>query len=106
MSEVGTMADQWPAKERWTEEALTLDGNAVAGLLYQIFGTEMTAEPCRCAHCGSEGEVATLRAYTHAPGIVLRCSVCRQIVLRVVQTPRGVFLDARGAALIRLPVRD
>lgn len=85
------------------EDALTLDANAVAGLLTEIFGVEITSELCRCAHCGNDGAVGTLRAYTHAPGVVLRCSVCAQVVIRIVRTPAATYLDARGAALIRLP---
>ena len=50
--------------------------NATAGLLYEIFGAEMTASPTECAHCGREGEVGALLAFTQGPGIVLRCSGC------------------------------
>jgi Family of unknown function (DUF6510) len=81
---------------------LMLDANATAGLLYEIFGTEMTAEPTECANCGKEGEVGTLLAFTHGPGVVLRCSGCEGVVLRIVQTPEAIYLDARGAAYLRL----
>ena len=84
-------------------DALTLDANAVAGMLTEIFGTEMTALASRCAHCGNRGQIGTLRAYTHAPGIVLRCSVCTQVVMRVMRRADGRFLvDSRGAAYIRM----
>ena len=62
-----------------------LDGNAVAGLLAATFGTEMTAIPGKCAHCGTVNVVAELRAYTRAPGTVLRCPSCSGVVLRVVE---------------------
>ena len=81
---------------------LTLDANATAGLLYEIFGAEMTASPTECAHCGNEGEVGELLAFTQGPGIVLRCSTCRNVVLRIVQTPEAIYLDARGAVYLRL----
>ena len=35
---------------------LMLDANATAGLLYEIFGAEMTAAPTECANCGKEAE--------------------------------------------------
>jgi len=36
------------------------------------------------------------------PGVVLRCSTCTEIVIRLVRRPDGSFLvDARGAAYIR-----
>jgi hypothetical protein len=84
-------------------DALTLDANAVAGLLMEIFGAEMTAVMSRCAHCGNRGQVGSLRAYTHAPGVVLRCSICTEVVMRVMRRGDGSYLvDARGAAYIRM----
>jgi hypothetical protein len=82
--------------------ALVLDGNAVAGLLDEAFGCEMTACPCQCAHCGAIGVMATLLAFTHAPGVVLRCPECEGVVLRLVQTAEALYLDARGAAYLKL----
>ena len=60
---------------------LMLDPNATAGILYEIFGTEMTASPTECANCGSEGEIGELLAFTQGPGIVLRCSACKNVAL-------------------------
>jgi uncharacterized protein DUF6510 len=81
---------------------LMLDANATAGLLYEIFGTEMTAEPTECASCGNEGEIGTLLAFTQGPGIVLRCSACENVMIRIVRTPDAIYLDARGAVYLRL----
>lgn len=81
---------------------LMLDANAAAGVLYEIFGTEMTASPTECAHCGREGEIGTLLAFTQGPGIVLRCSGCENVVIRIVQTPDAIYLDARGAVYLKL----
>ena len=83
-----------------------LDGNAVAGLLQEVFGAEMTAVSCRCAHCGHVGQLGTLHAYTSAPGVVLRCSICQQVTLRIVVTPAGYHVDIRGAAYFRMPASD
>jgi hypothetical protein len=71
-------------------------------LLYEIFGMEMTASPTECAHCGNAGEVGELLAFTHGPGIVLRCSACENVVIRIVQTPDAIHLDARGAVYLTL----
>jgi hypothetical protein len=81
---------------------LMLDANATAGLLYEIFGAEMTTSPTECAHCGREGEIGTLLAFTQGPGIVLRCSACENVVIRIVQTPEAIYLDARGAVYLKL----
>ncbi len=82
--------------------SLVVDGNAVAGMLEEIFSMEMTASPTECAACGYEGEVGTLLAFIAAPGLVLRCPECKKAMLRIVTTPRAVYLDARGAAYLRL----
>ena len=84
---------------------LMLDGNAAAGLLEEIFALEMTASPTECANCGNIGEIGTLLAFTQAPGAVLRCSVCENVMLRIVETPEAIFLDARGAVYLRLERR-
>lgn len=85
-----------------TSRELMLDANAVAGLLMDVFGGEMTAQPTECAHCGSQGEIGTLLAFTQGPGVVLRCPSCSQVILRIVQTPGGIYLDARGAVYLKL----
>jgi hypothetical protein len=84
-----------------TNRELILDANAVAGLLMEIFGGEMTAEPSECAHCGNLAEMGTLLAFTQGPGVVLRCPACGQVVLRIVQTPEAITLDARGAVYLK-----
>jgi Zn finger protein HypA/HybF involved in hydrogenase expression len=81
---------------------LMLDANAVAGMFQEIFGVEMTAAPTECAHCGAEGEVGTLLAFTQAPGVVLRCPSCENVMIRITQTPQAYYIDARGAVYLRL----
>jgi hypothetical protein len=83
-------------------QELMLDGNAAAGILQEIFALEMTASPTECASCGNQGEVGGLLAFNQAPGFVLRCSVCKNVVMRIVQTPQAIYLDARGAVYLRL----
>ncbi len=85
---------------------LMLDGNALAGILYDIFGAEMTTTPAECANCGDVAEMGALLAFTHAPGMVLRCPSCENVVVRIVQTPDSIYLDARGAAYLRLTKRN
>jgi hypothetical protein len=86
-------------------QALMLDGNAVAGLLDEIFGVEMTASPTECAGCGRAGALGTLWAFTQAPGVVLCCPACQGVMLRIVQTPAAIYLDVRGAVYLRLARR-
>jgi hypothetical protein len=84
---------------------MLLDGNAVAGLLREVFALEMTANPAKCAHCGAVGALGTLLAFTKAPGVVLRCPACEQVMLRIVETPEAIYLEARGAAYLRFERR-
>jgi hypothetical protein len=94
------------AIEADVNRAMMLDANAMAGTLQEIFGAEMTAMPTECATCGNVAEIGTLLAFTQAPGAVLRCSICEQIVMRIVRTPAATYLDARGAVYLRLPRRE
>jgi hypothetical protein len=80
----------------------TLDANAVAGMLEDVFGADMTVADSKCAGCGREAEMGTLLAYTNAPGVVLRCPVCSTVMVRVVVTPRGTLVEAKGLAYVRL----
>ncbi len=83
---------------------LMMDGNAVAGLLQEIFATEMTVAPTCCAGCGREGELGSLHVYGRGPGIILRCPACQQVVLRIVCTPHAINVDTRGAVYLSIPV--
>lgn len=82
-----------------------LDGNSAAGVLEEIFGEEMTASPTECDNCGREGELGSLLMFTQAPGLVLRCPGCSEVMLRVVQTPDYTYLDVRGSVYLRLTRR-
>ncbi len=85
------------------DRAMMLDGNAVAGLLMEVFGAEMTAMPTECSHCGNHAEVGSTRAYTQGPGVTLRCSICGGVMARIVQTPDATYVDLRGTAWLRMP---
>ena len=73
---------------------LMVDGNAVAGLLRDIFGAEMSASTTECTHCEKVGQIVTLLAFTQGPGVVLRCPPCEGVMLRVVETT-GVFAGCK-----------
>ena len=83
-----------------------LDGNALAGMFEALFGGDMTAVPGRCAHCGTVNMVGAMRAFSGGPGAVLRCPACDGVVLRIVETAEATYIDARGAAYLRLTRRQ
>ena len=52
---------------------LMLDGNAIGGLLQEVFVEEMTTARTTCGSCGAVREVGALHVFTTAPGMVVRC---------------------------------
>ncbi len=61
-----------------------LDGNALAGRLFDYFGIEMTIARGSCAYCGAGAQIAELRVYARAPGTVARCPSCGNVVMVLV----------------------
>ncbi|HYB25837.1 MAG TPA: DUF6510 family protein [Solirubrobacteraceae bacterium] len=61
-----------------------LDGNAIAGVLFEHFGHEMTMAEVRCMHCRHIAMMAELVVYLKAPGAVARCPTCGQVVMVIV----------------------
>ena len=80
------------------EDALRLDGNALAGALQQVFAVEATSVSGRCAGCGRVAELGAqhLYRYPHAPGAVLRCSACDGVLLVLVELPDGYRVNLQG----------
>jgi predicted RNA-binding Zn-ribbon protein involved in translation (DUF1610 family) len=87
-----------------TANDLTLDGNAAAGLLSEVFGPEATGAVAHCDNCGAEGPVGTLLAYAHGMGVVFHCSRCEHVMIRIARIREEVVLDMRGAVFLRLRV--
>ena len=75
-----------------------LDGNAIAGQLVEVFGAEMTTATGTCAYCGAVRQVAELRVYLRAPGTVVRCTSCGNVVMVLVEIRGTTCVDLRGLA--------
>lgn len=88
------------------EHQMMLDGNAVAGLLQEVFGAEMTDQPACCAHCGRTSRIGAMQVYGQEMGKVLRCPHCEQVVMRLVERPDGVLMEMRGLQYVRLQQRE
>ena len=67
-----------------------VDGNALGGLMRDVFGPEMTDARGCCDECGAVNALGALVAYTRAPGDVLRCPDCAAVMLVAVSLPAGV----------------
>ena len=83
-------------------EELVLDGNAVGGVLGEIFAVEMTTAGCRCAQCGAVAELGALRAFVHAMGAVVRCSGCEAALVRLVRGNDRAWLDMSGVSCLEV----
>jgi Zn finger protein HypA/HybF involved in hydrogenase expression len=75
---------------------LKLDGNAIAGLLREIFTMEMTTAESTCAGCQKVHAVGQVEVYMNAPGAVVRCPACGQVQMRIVKGGGRYWLDLTG----------
>lgn len=78
------------------DSELRLDGNALAGLLGELFANEMTAAWCLCAACGRSDALGGETVYLHAPGAVLRCRYCENVLAVVVRGRDRYWLSLQG----------
>lgn len=82
---------------------LTLDGNALGGLLFEVFGAEMTAAAGSCDGCGAVEAVGALLVHDRGPGVVVRCPHCTSVLLRVVRRTDRHLVDLRGLRWLEVP---
>ena len=75
--------------------ALMLDGNAVAGLLQEVFVAEVTTAVGICDGCGASDAVGGVHVYRGA-GVVLRCPHCDNALMTIVSSDSSIWIDCRG----------
>jgi hypothetical protein len=75
-----------------------VDGNAIGGLLHELFGTEMTTSISVCGACGAVRQVGELAVYAHAPGTVVRCRSCDSVLMVFVKMGDRTCVDLLGLA--------
>jgi hypothetical protein len=78
-----------------------LDGNAIAGLLTDVFGNEMTMATGVCAHCGTPSLFAEFAVYLRGPGTVARCRTCSNVVMVFIEQRGLTCVDLQGVATIQ-----
>lgn len=76
------------------ETSLRLDGNALAGTFQAMFAREMTAAQAKCGNCGRVEPVGAEHVYMRAPGPVVRCRHCNNVLM--------VLVEARGRSRLTL----
>jgi DNA-directed RNA polymerase subunit RPC12/RpoP len=80
-----------------------LDGNVIAGPLFEYFGVEMTTVSGTCIHCGATNQIAELRVYNRAPGTVVRCPNCGDVVIVLVNVRDTLRADLNSFQLQNAP---
>jgi hypothetical protein len=82
----------------------TLDGNALAGDLREIFAVDVTTARAECVGCGRVSAIGEAVVYVSAAGLVARCPGCEAVVVRLVSGPNRRWLDLRGVVCLELEV--
>lgn len=85
-------------------EPTHVDGNATAGAFAEVLGFDVTTAMLTCGKCGCARVFAESHVYHRAPGVVVRCPCCGNVLARLVQMPTDVWLDLRGAQFWRVPI--
>ena len=78
-----------------------LDGNAIAGLLQDIFGHDMTTASGVCGRCGDQRPMAECKVFVRAPGVVVRCRTCDNVLAVIVEKHELHCVDLQGFRALR-----
>lgn len=78
-----------------------LDGNAIGGMLSEIFVADLTAAIVECAKCGQIGSFARTHVYNSA-GIIVRCPDCGEVLIAIVRSHSDTRLSFRNIANLRI----
>jgi len=82
-------------------DELMLDGNAVAGVLSEVFAVEMTTATMTCGHCGAAHAVGAMHVFRGA-GIVLRCPNCDNAVVKIVEDGNRMWMNFGGMQALEM----
>ena len=82
---------------------MRVDGNAMGGTLSEVFAREVTSARMICDGCGQAEPLGAEHAYLQAPGMVLPCCHCEQVLLVVTKANRTYLLSFGGVRWFELP---
>jgi hypothetical protein len=83
-----------------------VDGNELAGALREIFAVDLTVAQGRCGGCGAMHQIARIRVYDRAPGLVGRCPGCEAVLVKLVRGPERAWLDLSGFSCLQIALPD
>ncbi|HEV8627946.1 MAG TPA: DUF6510 family protein [Acidimicrobiia bacterium] len=81
-----------------------VDGNALGGILGDLFAPDLTMATTTCGGCRSKTPLAALHVYLDAPGAVARCPSCDTVQLRLVRHETRAWLDLTGIKVLDIPL--
>ena len=84
-------------------DALMLDGNAVAGVLQEVFAAEVTTAIGTCATCGSSEPLGAVHVFRGA-GEVLRCPHCDDTLVKIVRNGSRLWIGFDGIRTLEVAV--
>jgi hypothetical protein len=84
-------------------DALMLDGNAVAGLLQEVFAVEMTTAIGTCNTCGATDRIGALHVFRGA-GMVMRCPHCDNALVTIVEDGTRVWMGFAGMRTLQVTI--
>ena len=84
-------------------EAPMLDGNAVAGLLQEVFAVEMTTAIATCGACGAAEAIGATHVFRGA-GIVMRCPHCGDVLATIVEDGTRMWIGLGGTRTLQVGV--
>jgi hypothetical protein len=75
--------------------SLHTDGNAIGGVLAEVFAVDVTAAGRVCQSCRMDSQIGAHRLYTGA-GFVLRCPRCGDLAAVIAQLPGRNVISLHG----------
>ena len=84
-------------------DARMVDGNAIAGLLQEVFAVEMTTAIGTCAECGAAEPVGAVHVFPGA-GIVMRCPHCGNALVTILKDDTRVRIGFVGIRTLQVTV--
>ena len=79
-----------------------VDGNALGGLFFDLFGREMTDRLGCCGDCGAVNALGAVHVYIDAPGVVIRCPACGNVLLVVITTNTSTRVSFGSIAWVEM----
>jgi hypothetical protein len=84
-------------------DALMLDGNAVAGVLQEVFAADVTTAIGTCSTCGASEPLGAVHVFRGA-GDVLRCLHCANSLMKIGRGGERLWISFSGIRTLKLTV--